>query len=79
MIPTESGGASTDLQKRFETVLNSLEGRAVGADALFDTLRLEVLDWRLDHGVDDNALRSTGNSAEPMAFKAPAPPEEAPS
>lgn len=74
MIPTESGGASTDLQKRFETVLKGLQGRAVGTDALFDVLRLEVLDWRLDHGIDAEALKST---SEEISIKAP--PEEAPS
>jgi hypothetical protein len=78
--PTEGGGASTDLQKRFETVLKGIEGRVVGADLLFDVLRLEVLDWRLDHGVDADALKGASDPAEAIAgVKAPAPPEEAPS
>ena len=74
MIPTERGDASTDLQKRFVSVLDGLQGRFVGPDALFDVLRLEVLDWRLDHGVDADSL--TGATGDPEKEGA-APPQGA--
>lgn len=78
MIPTEGGDASTDLQKRFQSVLKGLAGRAVGTDALFEVLKLEVLDWRLDHGVDARALAPVPDAADSIAaIKTPAPPEEA--
>jgi hypothetical protein len=80
VIPTEGGDASTVLQKRFLSVLKDLEGRTVGADALFDVLKLEVLDWRLDHGVDTEALAPMPDAADSIAaIRTSAPPEEAPS
>ena len=74
MDPTEGGGASTDLQKRFKTVLEGLAGREVGTDALFDVLKLEVLDWRLDQGVGDAELK---NAADRSSIKVPPEEEEA--
>lgn len=43
--------APADLGARFSSVLAKLDGRKVGADALFETLRLEALDWGLDNDV----------------------------
>ena len=37
-------------------MLSKLTGRSVGADALFETLKLEALDWGLDHGVEIELL-----------------------
>lgn len=44
--------APADLGARFSSVLAKLDGRNVGADALFETLRLEALDWGLDNDVE---------------------------
>lgn len=44
--------APADLGARFSSVLAKLDGRKVSADALFETLRLETLDWGIDNGVE---------------------------
>ncbi|WP_421760163.1 hypothetical protein [Devosia sp.] len=44
--------APADLTGRFASVLNGLNNREVGADALFETLKLEALDWGMDQGID---------------------------
>lgn len=55
-----------------------LEGRDVRTDALFDVLRLEILDWRLDHGVDARTLTLAADAdGIAAAIMNPAPPEEA--
>ena len=38
------------------SVLARLDGRKVGADALFETLKLEALDWGIDHSVETEML-----------------------
>jgi len=48
--------APADLGARFSSVLGKLDGRSVGTDALFETLKLEALDWGLDHGVETEML-----------------------
>lgn len=59
-------------------VLMGLEGLDVRTDALFDVLRLEVLDWRLDHGVDARTLTLAADADDiAAASMIPAPPEEA--
>lgn len=44
--------APADLGARFSSVLAKLEGRQVSADALFETLKLETLDWGIDNEVE---------------------------
>ena len=44
--------APADLAGRFASILNGLGNREVGADALFETLKLEALDWGMDQGID---------------------------
>ena len=46
------GVAPADLAARFSSVLADAQGRKLSADALFDTLKLEALDWGFDHGVE---------------------------
>jgi hypothetical protein len=48
--------APADLGARFSSVLGKLDGRKVSADALFETLKLEALDWGIDHGVETELL-----------------------
>jgi hypothetical protein len=48
--------APADLGARFSSVLSKLDGRSVGADVLFETLKLEALDWGIDHGVETEML-----------------------
>ena len=48
--------APADLGARFSSVLAKLDGRRVGADALFETLKLETLDWGIDRGVETEML-----------------------
>lgn len=43
---------TSDLQARFKSVLGGLDGRTVSVDALFDVLRLEILDWGMDHQIE---------------------------
>ena len=52
VIPSQGVSAPADLAARFSSVLADAAGRSVSADALFDTLKLETLDWGLDHGVE---------------------------
>lgn len=40
------------LGARFASVLSGLRGREVGVDALFETLKLEALDWGFDQGIE---------------------------
>lgn len=48
--------APADLGARFSSVLNKLDGRKVSADALFETLRLEALDWGIDNDVETSLV-----------------------
>lgn len=52
VIPQTGAGAPADLGARFSSVLSGLDGRTVGTDALFESLKLEVLDWAFDQGLD---------------------------
>jgi hypothetical protein len=44
-------GAPEDLAARLTSILSGIDGRPVSTDALFETLRLEVLDWGFDHEI----------------------------
>jgi hypothetical protein len=48
--------APADLGVRFSSVLDKLNGRKVSADALFETLRLEALDWGIDNDVEASLI-----------------------
>jgi hypothetical protein len=48
--------APADLGARFSSVLAKLDGRQVSADALFETLRIETLDWGIDNDVETTLL-----------------------
>jgi hypothetical protein len=50
--------APDDLGARFSSVLSQLNGRSVTADALFETLKLEALDWGLDHDIDTELVET---------------------
>lgn len=52
MVPAADVNAPKDLGARFASVLEKLGSREVSADALLETLRLEALDWGMDHGID---------------------------
>ncbi len=52
MVSATAVDAPADLGARFSSVLAKLDGRNVGADALFETLKLEALDWGIDHDVE---------------------------
>jgi len=66
VVPAASLDAPADLGARFSSVLAHLDGRKVSAGALFETLRLETLDWGLDHGlaVDTVETQMTPETAE---------------
>ena len=51
--------APEDLGARFASILDKLGKREVGADALLETLRLEALDWGMDHGIDSHHVDLT--------------------
>ncbi len=48
--------APADLGARFSSVLAKLDGRKVSADALFETLKLEALDWGIDNNVETSPV-----------------------
>ncbi len=48
--------APADLGARFSSVLSKLDGRKVSADALFETLKLEALDWGIDNNVETSRV-----------------------
>ena len=48
--------APADLGARFSSVLAKLDGRKVSAEALFETLRLEALDWGIDNDVETSLV-----------------------
>ena len=48
--------APADLGARFSSVLSKLDGRKVSAAALFETLRLETLDWGIDNDVETSQV-----------------------
>lgn len=48
--------APADLGARFSSVLSKLGGRKVSADVLFETLKLETLDWGIDNDVDASVV-----------------------
>jgi hypothetical protein len=52
VVPATAVDAPSDLGARFSSVLAKLDGRRVSADALFETLKLEALDWGIDHDVE---------------------------
>lgn len=56
MVPAEVGGATAELAARFTSVLADAQGRAPSADALFETLKLEALDWGFDNGVETTLI-----------------------
>lgn len=58
MISQTSVSAPADLAERFSSVLNGLGNREVGADALFETLKLEALDWGMDRGIDTKIVNT---------------------
>lgn len=51
--------APADLGARFSSVLAKLEGRKVSAEALFETLKLETLDWGIDNQVETSLVTLT--------------------
>jgi len=55
VIPSQ-GVAPADLAARFSSVLADAQGRKLSADALFDTLKLEALDWGFDHAVETKLI-----------------------
>ena len=57
---------TADLQARFKSVLSGLDGRTVSADALFDVLRLEILDWGMDHQIETTAAQSSLDMPDPI-------------
>ena len=57
---------TTDLQARFKSVLGGLDGRTVSADALFDVLRLEILDWGMDHQIETTAAQPSLDMPHPI-------------
>jgi len=48
--------APADLGARFSSVLARLDGRKVSADALFETLALETLDWGIDNDIETSMV-----------------------
>lgn len=48
--------APADLGARFSSVLSKLGGRKVSADVVFETLKLETLDWGIDNDVDTSVV-----------------------
>jgi hypothetical protein len=48
--------APADLGARFSSVLANLDGRQVSADVLFETLKLEALDWGIDNDVETSLV-----------------------
>jgi hypothetical protein len=56
VVPATAVDAPSNLGARFSSVLSKLDGRTVGADALFETLMLETLDWGIDQGVEIELL-----------------------
>lgn len=56
MVPAAGVDASADLGARFSSVLAKLDGRQVGAEALFETLKLETLDWGIDNNVETSLV-----------------------
>ena len=59
MDPAANADAPADLAARFSSVLSQLNGRSVSTDALFETLRLETLDWGVDRGVATEMVSMT--------------------
>jgi len=51
--------APADLGARFSSVLAKLEGRKVSAEALFETLKLETLDWGIDNQIETSLVTLT--------------------
>jgi len=56
VIVFDNPDPASDLAGRFSDVLGGLARRNVGADVLFETLKLEVLDWGLDNDIDTRIL-----------------------
>jgi hypothetical protein len=54
--PSQGVSATADLAARFSSVLADAQGRTLSADALFDTLKLEALDWGFDHEVETRLI-----------------------
>jgi len=60
VVPAAGVGAPADLGARFSSVLAKLDGRKVSAETLFETLKLETLDWGLDNDVETAMVTLTG-------------------
>lgn len=56
VVPSQGISAPADLAARFSSVLADAQGRTVSADALFDTLKLEALDWGIDNEVETRLI-----------------------
>ncbi|HEV2517673.1 MAG TPA: hypothetical protein VGV07_20645 [Devosia sp.] len=56
MVSATGVDAPADLGARFSSVLAKLDGRKVSADALFETLKLEALDWGIDNNVETSPV-----------------------
>jgi hypothetical protein len=42
---------TADLVGRYLQALQSAKGKTVGANTIFEVLKLEAMDWRMDHGI----------------------------
>ena len=56
VIPQTSVSASADLAARFSSALRGLGKREVGAAALFETLKLETIDWGMDRDIETRLI-----------------------
>lgn len=56
VVPAAGVSAPDDLGARFSSVLGKLDGRRVSADALFETLKLEAIDWGFDTSVETRLI-----------------------
>jgi len=63
-IPAQEAAAPADLAARFASILDAVQRRRVTTYALFETLRLETLDWSFDHGIEARVMDA---SASPVA------------
>lgn len=56
VVPATGVSAPADLAARFSSTLNQLDGRRISTDALFETLKIEALDWGIDNGVEAQVI-----------------------
>ena len=59
VIPSKGVSAPVDLAARFSSVLADAQGRTLSAEALFDTLKLEALDWGFDRDIETRLIDTT--------------------